>query len=116
MRGKKNTSKYNTETLLELRNQGLSLRQIGQMLGMDHSQIRRQLISDVKGIKLEKAPIIDKTAMEPVYGTCITYTMPLEVLWEKYGKPGANKTRKTDVWTNNWGSRFRGWEDEQRGI
>ncbi len=104
MRGSKGTSQYPTETLVELRNQGLSLRQIGAILGIDHSLVRRQMIRDGKVAKKEQR-VVGRVERPIEYGRCISYTLPLEDVWEKYGMPGQNATRRSSVFTDHWGER-----------
>lgn len=92
MQGSKGNYKVPTETLLELYRQGLSLRQIGRTVGVDHKQVANQL-KKVKGVRIYN--VVGRVEEPPKYGKCISYTLPLEDVWAKYGIPGENKTKST---------------------
>lgn len=105
MKVAKGISQYPTETLVQLRNQGLSLREIGAILGIDHSLVRRQMIRDSKVVKKEQY-VVGRVETPKEYGKCISYTLPMDVVLARYGKPGQNATRRNYVFTEGWGERW----------
>lgn len=101
----KTTGKYPIETLLALREQGLSYREIGERTGLEHSGVRKRIINYKKHggdpqMGRPKKREFDRPVVQ--YGEVTTYKLSPAEIEKRYGKPGEFAEPVSTAVTNGW--------------
>ena len=97
--------KYPIETLLALREQGLSYREIGNRTGLEHSGVRKRIINYKKHGGEPKTGRPKKRELDrPVvqHGEVTTYKLSPAEIERRYGKPGEFAEPVSTAVTNGW--------------
>ncbi len=97
--------KYPIKTLLALREQGLSYREIGRRTGLEHSGIRKRILNYQKYGGEPKTGRPKKREFDrPVvqYGEVATYKLSPAEIERRYGKPGEFAEPVGTAVTNGW--------------
>lgn len=97
--------KYPIETLLALREQGLSYREIGRRTGLEHSGVRMRILNYQKHGGEPKTGRPKKRELDrPVaqYGEVTTYKLSPAEIEKRYGKPGEFAEPVGTAVTNGW--------------
>lgn len=95
--------KYPINTLLALREQGLSYREIGRKTGLEHSGIRKRILKYQKHGGEPKTGRPKKREMDkPVVQLVTTYKLSPAEIERKYGKPGEFAEPVSTAVTNGW--------------
>lgn len=97
--------KYPIETLLALREQGLSYREIGKRTGLEHSGVRMRILKYQKHGGEPKTGRPKKREMDRSvvqYGEVTTYKLSPAEIEKRYGKPGEFAEPVSTAVTNGW--------------
>lgn len=95
--------KYPIGTLLELREQGLSYREIGRRTGLEHSGIRKRILNYQKHGGEPKTGRPKKRELDrPVVQLVTTYKLSPAEIERRYGKPGEFAEPVSTAVTNGW--------------
>jgi len=88
------------ETLIDLYQSGMSFPAIGRKVGLDRSTVRRRIqLYESKAGKIIQTKKESTPLKSPVVQSEVTtYTMPIEEVRAKYGRPG--ELRETLIWND----------------
>lgn len=85
--------KYPIETLLALREQGLSYREIGAETGLEYSGVRKRILNYQKRGYEPKVGRPKKRDRKRPYAEIVTYKLSTEEIVKRYGRPGEYATK-----------------------